>query len=81
MAIDDWFRFVHLTRTWKFPLSFSPNHKTCNLRAVAQIASYLSISTLSFLSKRTPLFAKHIATLHIVEYYISQLPLPPAVAM
>ena len=79
MAIDDWFRFAHLTSTWKFPFSFSPNHKTCNLRAVAQIASYLSISILSFLSKRTPLFAEHIATLS--EYYISHLPLPPAVAM
>ena len=79
MAIDDWFRFGHLTRTWKFPLSFSPNHKTCNLRAVAQIANYLSISILSFLSKRTPLLAEHIATLN--EDYISQLPLPPAVAM
>ena len=57
----------------------SPNHKTSYLRAVAHSASCLSISILSFLSKRTPLLAEHIATLN--EDYISQLPVPPAVAM
>ena len=79
IAIDDWFRCEHLTRTWKFPLSLSLSHKTCNLRAVAQIASYLSAYILSLLSKRTPLLAEHIATLN--EDYISQLPLQPVVAM
>lgn len=37
MAIDDWFRCGHLTRTRKFPFSLSLSPKTCNLRTMARI--------------------------------------------